>query len=135
MNEKRYKAIVALWGIIMLALQAISIINIVGIIPNAYTEAQKYVAFGIAIMMIGLVTAYMVLALNNKKVGHIVGMVAGAVYILNMTVLSIIVGALFIIYCILMIKELNEGKGKLASKAKKVKEENNKENEKAEVEQ
>ena len=135
MNEKRYKAIVALWGIIMLALQAISIINIVGIIPNAYTEAQKYVASGIAIMMIGLVTAYMVLALNNKKVGHIVGMVAGAVYILNMTVLSIIVGALFIIYCILMIKELNEGKGKLASKAKKVKEENNKENEKAEVEQ
>ncbi len=135
MNEKRYKAIVALWGIIMLALQAISIINIVGIIPNAYTEAQKYVASGIAIIMIGLVTAYMVLALNNKKVGHIVGMVAGAVYILNMTVLSIIVGALFIIYCILMIKELNEGKGKLASKAKKVKEENNKENEKAEVEQ
>ena len=62
-------------------------------------------------------------------------MVAGAVYILNMTVPSIIVGALFIIYCILMIKELNEGKGKLASKAKKVKEENNKENEKAEVEQ
>lgn len=135
MNEKRYKAIVALWGIIMLALQAISIINIVGIIPNAYTEAQKYVASGIAIIMIGLVTAYMVLALNNKKAGHVVGMVAGAVYILNMTVLSIIVGALFIIYCILMIKELNEGKGKLASKAKKVKEENNKENEKAEVEQ
>lgn len=135
MNEKRYKAIVALWGIIMLALQAISIINIVGIIPNAYTEAQKYVASGIAIIMIGLVTAYMVLALNNKKAGHVVGMVAGAVYILNMTVLSIIVGALFIIYCILMIKELNEGSGKLASKAKKVKEENNKENEKAEVEQ
>ena len=123
MKEKRYKAIVALWGIIMLALQAISIINIVGLVPNQYTEMQKYVSSGIAVIMIGLVTAYMVLALNNKKAGHVLGMVAGAVYILNMSVLSIIVGALFIIYCILMIKELNEGNGKLASKAKKAKKE------------
>lgn len=129
MNVKRYKAIVALWGIIMLTLQAISIINIIGIIPNAYTEVQKYVASGIAVIMIGLVTAYMVLALNNKKAGHVIGMVAGAVYILNFTVLSIIVGSLFIIYCILMIKELNEGNGKLASKAKEEKKEQESEEE------
>lgn len=129
MNEKRYKAIVALWGIIMLALQAISIINIVGIVPNAYTDVQKYVASGIAVIMIGLIAAYMVLALNNKKAGHVVGMIAGAVYILNFTVLSIIVGSLFIIYCILMIKELNEGNGKLASKAKEIKKEQKSEEE------
>lgn len=129
MNEKRYKAIVALWGIIMLALQAISIINIVGIVPNSYTEVQKYVASGIAVIMIGLIAAYMVLALNNKKAGHVIGMIAGAVYILNFTVLSIIVGSLFIIYCILMIKELNEGNGKLASKAKETKKEQKSEEE------
>ncbi len=71
----------------------------------------------------------MVLALNNKKAGHVVGMIAGAVYILNFTVLSIIVGSLFIIYCILMIKELNEGNGKLASKAKEIKKEQKSEEE------
>ena len=122
MKEKRYKAIIALWGIIMLALQALSLINVIGLNPNAYTEMEKLVTSAIAVIMIGLVVAYMILALNNKKAGHVVGMVAGAVYILNFSVLSIIVGALFIIYCILMLKEVNEIKSK--NKAKANKEEN-----------
>lgn len=122
MKEKRYKAIIALWGIIMLALQALSLINVIGLNPNAYTEMEKLVTSAIAVIMIGLVVAYMILALNNKKAGHVVGMVAGAVYILNFSVLSIIVGALFIIYCILMLKEVNEVKSE--NKAKANKEEN-----------
>ena len=119
MKEKRYKAIIALWGIIMLALQALSLINVIGLNPNAYTEMEKLVTSAIAVIMIGLVVAYMILALNNKKAGHIVGMVAGAVYILNFSVLSIIVGALFIIYCILMLKEVNEVKSENKEKANK----------------
>ena len=43
MKEKRYKAIIALWGIIMLALQALSLINVIGLNPNAYTEMEKLV--------------------------------------------------------------------------------------------
>lgn len=119
MKEKRYKAIIALWGIIMLTLQALSLINVIGLNPNAYTEMEKLVTSAIAVIMIGLVVAYMILALNNKKAGHIVGMVAGAVYILNFSVLSIIVGALFIIYCILMLKEVNEVKSENKEKANK----------------
>ena len=119
MKEKRYKAIIALWGIIMLALQALSLINVIGLNPNAYTEMEKLVTSAIAVIMIGLVVAYMILALNNKKAGHVVGMVAGAVYILNFSVLSIIVGALFIIYCILMLKEVNEVKSENKEKANK----------------
>lgn len=119
MKEKRYKAIIALWGIIMLALQALSLINVIGLNPNAYTEMEKLVTSAIAVIMIGLVVAYMILALNNKKAGHVVGMIAGAVYILNFSVLSIIVGALFIIYCILMLKEVNEVKSENKEKANK----------------
>lgn len=119
MKEKRYKAIIALWGIIMLALQALSLINVIGLNPNAYTDMEKLVTSAIAVIMIGLVVAYMILALNNKKAGHVVGMVAGAVYILNFSVLSIIVGALFIIYCILMLKEVNEVKSENKEKANK----------------
>lgn len=119
MKEKRYKAIIALWGIIMLALQALSLINVIGLNPNTYTEMEKLVTSAIAVIMIGLVVAYMILALNNKKAGHVVGMVAGAVYILNFSVLSIIVGALFIIYCILMLKEVNEVKSENKEKANK----------------
>ena len=119
MKEKRYKAIIALWGIIMLALQALSLINVIGLNPNAYTEMEKLVTSAIAVIMIGLVVAYMILALNNKKAGHVVGMVAGAVYILNFSVSSIIVGALFIIYCILMLKEVNEVKSENKEKANK----------------
>ena len=119
MKEKRYKAIIALWGIIMLALQALSLINVIGLNPNAYTEMEKLVTSAIAVIMIGLVVAYMILALNNKKAGHVVRMAAGAVYILNFSVLSIIVGALFIIYCILMLKEVNEVKSENKEKANK----------------
>lgn len=31
MNEKKYKSVVVLWGIIFLCLQALSIINVVGL--------------------------------------------------------------------------------------------------------
>lgn len=101
------------------SIQAFTLINVIGLNPNAYTEMEKLVTSAIAVIMIGLVVAYMILALNNKKAGHVVGMVAGAVYILNFSVLSIIVGALFIIYCILMLKEVNEVKSENKEKANK----------------
>ena len=74
-------------------------------------------------LTVGLVVAYMILSLDKKKLGLIIGMIAGAVYILNFSIVSIIVGALFIIYCVLMIKELNKDseikETKTKSKSKK----------------
>ena len=108
MKEKRFKAIVVLWGMILLILQALALINVTGLNPEWYTQLQRFVVSGIAMLTVGLVVAYMILSLDKKKLGLIIGMIAGAVYILNFSIVSIIVGALFIIYCVLMIKELNK---------------------------
>lgn len=123
MKEKRFKAIVVLWGMILLILQALALINVTGLNPEGYTQLQKFVVSGIAMLTLGLVIAYMILALDKKKLGLVIGMFAGAVYILNFSIVSIIVGALFIIYCVLMIKELNKDseikETKTKSKSKK----------------
>lgn len=122
MDVKRFKAIVVLWGMILLILQALALINVTGLNPELYTQTQRFVVSGIAMITVGLVVAYMILSLDKKKIGLVIGMVAGAVYILNFSIVSIIVGALFIIYCILMIKELNkdtESKETKKTKSKK----------------
>ena len=123
MKEKRFKAIVVLWGMILLILQALALINVTGLNPEWYTQLQRFVVSGIAMLTVGLVVAYMILSLDKKKLGLIIGMIAGAVYILNFSIVSIIVGALFIIYCFLMIKELNKDseikETKTKSKSKK----------------
>ena len=123
MKEKRFKAIVVLWGMILLILQALALFNVTGLNPEWYTQLQRFVVSGIAMLTVGLVVAYMILSLDKKKLGLIIGMIAGAVYILNFSIVSIIVGALFIIYCVLMIKELNKDseikETKTKSKSKK----------------
>ena len=123
MKEKRFKAIVVLWGMILLILQALALINVTGLNPEWYTQLQRFVVSGIAMLTVGLVVAYMILSLDKKKLGLIIVMIAGAVYILNFSIVSIIVGALFIIYCVLMIKELNKDseikETKTKSKSKK----------------
>ena len=123
MKEKRFKAIVVLWGMILLILQALALINVTGLNPEWYTQLQRFVVSGIAMLTVGLVVAYMILSLDKKKLGLIIGMIAGAVYILNFSIVSIIVGALFIISCVLMIKELNKDseikETKTKSKSKK----------------
>ena len=44
MDKKRYKSVIALWGIIFICLQAITIVNVFGINPGGYTETAKIVS-------------------------------------------------------------------------------------------
>ena len=34
MNEKKYKSVVVIWGVILLTLQALALIDVVGLRPN-----------------------------------------------------------------------------------------------------
>ena len=43
MKEKRFKAIVVLWGMILLILQALALINVTGLNPEWYTQLQRFV--------------------------------------------------------------------------------------------
>lgn len=120
MNEKRYKSIVALWGIIFLCLQAISIVYTFGIRPDAYNQVHKIVAAIVAAIIIVLIIIFMSLSLKMKKSGPIIGMIIGGIYIIPFTIvnlvagvyaviINIIVGMCFILSCASLLKELNVG--------------------------
>lgn len=122
MNEKKYKAIVGLWGFILLVLQAITLINVIGIMPEAYTDVQKIIISIIAILVIALVIIFMVLSLRKKKAGPIIGMIIGVAYIISLNVVNLIVGICLIISSADLLKDLNND----AATPKKEQEENKK---------
>ena len=66
MNEKKYKSIIVLWGIIFLCLQAISIVNVVGLNPENYTYAYKIVASIVAAAVMIMTIIFMVLSLKKQ---------------------------------------------------------------------
>ena len=41
MEEKKYKSIIALWGLILLILQTLALINVVGLRPEFYNYLTK----------------------------------------------------------------------------------------------
>lgn len=108
MDEKKYKSIVVVWGVILLILQALSVINVVGLRPDMYDDLTKLVTAFVATVMMVLIIVYIVLSLKKKKAGPIIGIITGAIYILNFSVVSIIAGICFIIYCAGMLKELGK---------------------------
>ncbi len=111
MDEKRYKSVVALWSIIFLCLQAITMINVVGINPGDYTALTKSIDSLAAVIIIALTIIFMALSLKYKKSGPIIGMVIGAVYIVaSFNVGYMIIGILFIFSCADLLQELNKGK-------------------------
>ena len=111
MDEKRYKSVVALWSIIFLCLQAITMINVVGINPGDYTALTKSIDSLAAVIIIALTIIFMELSLKYKKSGPIIGMVIGAVYIVaSFNVGYMIIGILFIFSCADLLQELNKGK-------------------------
>ncbi len=112
MNEKKYKSVVVLWGIIFLCLQALSIINVVGLRPDDYTKIHKLIVSLVAAVMIGIVIIFMVLSLKKKKAGPIIGMILGAIYILSFSIINAIVGICYIISCADLLKDLNIDKKK-----------------------
>ncbi len=106
MDEKKYKSVTVIWGVIFLILQALILIDAVGLRPDYYTYLQKLLKSFIAVVMIGLVIIFIVLSLKKKKSGPIIGMVVGAVYILNFNIVSTIVGIWFVFSCASMLKDL-----------------------------
>ncbi len=108
MDEKKYKSVVVIWGAILLILQALALINVVGINPDGYDQLTKLITAFIAVVMIGLVIAYIILALKKKKAGPIIGMIAGVVNIINFNILNFIAGVIFIIYCASILASINK---------------------------
>lgn len=116
MNEKMYKAIVALWGIILLVLQALTLINVLGINPGAYSTLTKLYLSLIAVLMTALTIIFMVLSLKKKKSGPIIGILVGIVYTIGSmtslginiiaTVFGIVFGIAFVFYCIGLLRGL-----------------------------
>lgn len=107
MYEKKYKSITVIWGAILLMLQALALIDAVGLRPTLYDQLTKLQISFIAVAMIGLVTAYMILCLHKKKSGPILGMLIGVLYIMTLNIINTIAGMCFIIYCAWLLKELN----------------------------
>ena len=112
MDEKKYKSVIVIWGAILLILQALALINVVGINPDGYDQLTKLITAFIAVVMIGLVIAYMILALKKKKAGPIIGIVIGALHIAGLSIINIIVGICFIISCIGMMKQIDKVESK-----------------------
>ena len=117
MNEKKYKSIVVIWGAILLILQVLSLINIVGINPEKYTSFIRILTALIATVMLTLSIIFMVLSLEKKKSGPIIGLILGVIYSIGSAlivsinyiyILSAIFGIAFILYNISLLKSLQQ---------------------------
>ena len=115
MNEKKYKSVVVIWGVIFLVLHTLSLINVVGLRPFYYTYLTKLVTSLIALIVLALVIIFMGLSLKKKKAGPIVGIVLGAIYILNfnimhifVSVVNLVAGICFIISCAGLLKYISK---------------------------
>lgn len=108
MEEKKYKSIIALWGLILLILQTLALINVVGLRPEFYNYLTKLQTSFIAVGMVVVIIAYMLLSLAKKKSGLILGIIIGVLFVGTLNVVNIIAGICFIIYCVVMLKELGK---------------------------
>ena len=115
MNEKKYKSVVVIWGVIFLALHTLSLINVIGLRPFYYTYLTKLITSFVALIVLALVIIFMGLSLKKKKAGPIIGIILGAIYILNfnlthifMSVVNLVAGVCFIISCVGMLKFISK---------------------------
>ena len=115
MNEKKYKSVVVIWGVIFLALHTLSLINVIGLRPFYYTYLTKLITSFVALIVLALVIIFIGLSLKKKKAGPIVGIILGAVYILNfnfenifISVVNLVAGVCFIISCAGMLKFISK---------------------------
>ena len=121
MNEKKYKSVVVIWGAILLILQALALIDIVGLRPSLYSQLSKLEISFIAVGLVMLILAFMILSLNKKKAGAIIGLLTGLLYMLTFNVVNMIAGICFIAYCAWILCEIGK------ESKKEVKEEEKKE--------
>lgn len=117
MNEKKYKSVIVIWGVIFLVLHTLSLINVVGLRPFYYTYLTKLVTSLIALIVLALVIIFIGLSLKKKKAGPIIGIVLGAIYILNfnfahifISIVNLVAGICFIISCAGLLKYISKTK-------------------------
>lgn len=114
MDEKKYKSIIVIWGAILLILQALALINVVGINADKYTSLVKLLTALIATVMLALSIIFMVLSLKKKKSGPIIGIVLGAIYaagsigMSGINIINAIFGIAFILYNVALLKSLQK---------------------------
>lgn len=131
MNEKKYKSVIVIWGVIFLVLHTLSLINVIGLRPLYYTYLTKLITSFVALIVLALVIIFIGLSLKKKKAGPIIGIILGAIYILNfdflhifISVVNLVAGICFIISCAGLLKFIN--------KTNKVEEKENKEEKQSE---
>ena len=131
MDEKKYKSVIVIWGVIFLVLHTLSLINVIGLRPFYYTYFTKLITSFVALIVLALVIIFIGLSLKKKKAGPIIGIILGAIYILNfdflhifISVVNLVAGICFIISC--------AGLLKFISKTNKVEKEENKEEKQSE---
>ena len=117
MNEKKYKSVVVIWGVILLTLQALALIDVVGLRPNLYNQLSKLETSFIAVGLLILILAYMLLSLK-KKSGAIIGVLTGLLYMLTFNVANMIAGIFFIAYCAWILFEMGKESKKVVDKKK-----------------
>ena len=115
MNEKKYKSVVVIWGVIFLVIHTLSLINVIGLRPFYYTYLTKLITSFVVLIVLALVIIFMGLSLKKKKAGPIIGIILGAIYILNfnlthifMSVVNLVAGVCFIISCVGMLKFISK---------------------------
>lgn len=115
MDEKKYKSIIVIWGVIFLTLHTLSLINVVGMWPFYYTYLTKLMTSLVALIVLALVLIFIGLSLKKKKAGPIIGIILGAIYILNfnlshifISVVNLVAGICFIISCAGMLKYISK---------------------------
>lgn len=126
MNEKKYKSIVAIWGLIFLILQALALISAISLFSENYSYLKVLMVSFVAVIMVALVIIFMVLSFKKKKAGPIVGMIFGAVYILTSNginivqsfIVNFIVGICFIASCISLLKDIEKDEAGIVGKQK-----------------
>ena len=106
MNESKYKRYVLIWGIILIILQTFTLINIIN--TTRVYASFKSISLFVAVLMLILLVLFLVLSLKKVKAGPIIGIIVGAIYITNLSIINIILGVCFIISCADMLKELKK---------------------------
>lgn len=106
MDEKKYKQIIIIWSIILLLIQ------VPGLFFYLSNSNSQTPIIAIKCVIIILIILFMVLSLQKKRIGPIIGIVLAILYtlsaVLNFSILDIIVGICFIVSAVGIHKELGK---------------------------
>lgn len=109
MEEKKYKAVVWIWGILLIILQIFTLISNITMETNILQgETVKNTAIIVSVVMLILLVLYLVLSLKKIKAGPIIGIVCSILYLFGLNIFNIVLAIGFLVSCVSMIKDLNK---------------------------